>query len=954
MDPADLVRYYTLSEGDVILIRQRRRATNRMGFAVQLCLARFPGRILRLGEQLPRPLLEFIAEQTGTRWQDFEDYASRDQTRREHVSVLIAELGLTTFTGHDFRKVARWLVPVAVENPKSVFLVGAVLNELRHRRILHPPLAVVERLVATTEANADRRVFDLINDRLTDEHRQNLDQWLGIVEGENQSRFSWIRQPTGRPCPANVIKILERLDLIRKLKFPASLTEYLPPSRRESLAGEGRRIVVQNLRKFSDSRRYAVMAVSLIETHRSLVDEAINMHDGIVGRLFRKSKRRHADQLQSESARIKKAIDIFATIGKVLVQAKETNADAWQAIDEVIPWPELRATVEDIQDLSGPRKLHHLHFIDSHYSQIRRYAPALLEHFDFQAAQAGGDVLAAIEILRKLNTAGERGLPDGVPTSFISNQWEPFVYQEGEINRRYYELCTLSELRNRLRSGDIWVPGSRQYQDFEGYLLGKTAFKELQESNELPVAVETDCSRYLAERKALLGERLEEVHSLAKDNALEGVEIKADGFSIKPYRSSGVPDEAATFVQEVHAKLPRIKITDLLVEVNAWTRFADQFTHLRTGLPTEEKQGLLTVILSDAINLGLTRMAEASKGSSYKQLCSIADWHVRSECYDRALADVVNYHHRTELVESWGDGTTSSSDGQQFPLGHAAKPLGHVNPKYGSHPGVIFYTHISDQYSPFHTKLINTNTRDATYVLDGLLYHECNLAIEEHYTDTAGFTDHVFGLCHLLGFRFAPRIRGVGSLSLFPIEQPDRWPELATVFGSRIRTHEIEGQWDDILRLASSIRLGTVTASLIIRKLASYPRQNRLALAMRELGRIERTLFILDWMQNPSLRARVQAGLNKGEARNALARAVFFNRLGEVRDRSFENQCYRASGLNLVVAAIILWNTVHLEKAVAEVRERQEVPDDYLSYLSPLGWDHINLTGDYTWNLNGP
>jgi TnpA family transposase len=138
----------------------------------------------------------------------------------------------------------------------------------------------------------------------------------------------------------------------------------------------------------------------------------------------------------------------------------------------------------------------------------------------------------------------------------------------------------------------------------------------------------------------------------------------------------------------------------------------------------------------------------------------------------------------------------------------------------------------------------------------------------------------------------------------------------------------------------------------MMRKLASYPRQNRLALAMRELGRIERTLFILDWIQDPLLRGRVQAGLNKGEARNALSRAVFFNRLGEVRDRSFENQCYRASGLNLVVAAIIFWNTVRLERAVAEVRSQQDVPDDYLSYLSPLGWDHINLTGDYIWKID--
>jgi hypothetical protein len=160
----------------------------------------------------------------------------------------------------------------------------------------------------------------------------------------------------------------------------------------------------------------------------------------------------------------------------------------------------------------------------------------------------------------------------------------------------------------------------------------------------------------------------------------------------------------------------------------------------------------------------------------------------------------------------------------------------------------------------------------------------------------------------------------------------------------------IRAHWDEILRLATSIKQGTVTASLMLRKLGSYPRQNGLAVALRELGRIERTLFILDWLQSVELRRRVHAGLNKGEARNALARAVFFNRLGEIRDRSFEQQRYRASGLNLVTAAIVLWNTVYLERAANALRGHGHgVDEGLLQYLSPLGWEHINLTGDYLW-----
>ena len=157
------------------------------------------------------------------------------------------------------------------------------------------------------------------------------------------------------------------------------------------------------------------------------------------------------------------------------------------------------------------------------------------------------------------------------------------------------------------------------------------------------------------------------------------------------------------------------------------------------------------------------------------------------------------------------------------------------------------------------------------------------------------------------------------------------------MIGGTLNIKQIQQHWDEILRLAAWIEHGTVTASLMRRKLGRYPRQNGPALALRELGRIERTLFILDWLQSVELRRRVHVGLNKGEVRNALARAVFFGRPGEIRDRSFEQQRCRASGLNLVTVAIVLWNTVYLDRATrALARERSQLADpDLLQYLSP-------------------
>jgi TnpA family transposase len=213
----------------------------------------------------------------------------------------------------------------------------------------------------------------------------------------------------------------------------------------------------------------------------------------------------------------------------------------------------------------------------------------------------------------------------------------------------------------------------------------------------------------------------------------------------------------------------------------------------------------------------------------------------------------------------------------------------------------------------------------------------------------------VFGLCHLLGYRFAPRIKDLKDRKLYMVEKPSTWPLLASLIGDAVETAAILGQWAELTRLKVSIEAGTVVPSVILRKLAAAGAGNALSRALRALGRIERTLFTLQWLSDPALRQRSHAGLNKGEASNALRRAVFFHRQGEIRDRTFENQSFRASGLSLITAAIVHWNTVYLDWAVRQLRaEGATIPDDLLAHVAPLGWEHIGLTGDYVWTAPNP
>ena len=160
----------------------------------------------------------------------------------------------------------------------------------------------------------------------------------------------------------------------------------------------------------------------------------------------------------------------------------------------------------------------------------------------------------------------------------------------------------------------------------------------------------------------------------------------------------------------------------------------------------------------------------------------------------------------SQFAQHWAGGTTSSSDGQAFPIATRRPTTATINPRYGRDPTITFHTHVSDQYGPSHTKVINSTVRDALHVLDGLLGHDTDLRIKEHYTDTAGFTDQVFGTCHILGFRFAPRIRDLGDHKIYPIAKPAKYPALESLIGGTVNTKRIEQYWDDLLRLISSIQ----------------------------------------------------------------------------------------------------------------------------------------------------
>jgi TnpA family transposase len=949
-DEATHLRFHVLSDQDIALVRRRRRPWNRLGFALQLCAFRYPGRLIQPGEVIPEPMLGFIGAQLGLTAEELAAYGTRRETRYEHSAALQDLYGYRPFEGRARREMLLWLAPAAEAATDNAGLAAGLVGEMRSRRIIVPGPATVERACADALVQAERRVARRIADRLGPDVRRRLDGLLGETDERGVSRFAWLRRfgPGGNSADMN--RLLDRLDALRALGLPADVLADVPAHRADRLRREGERRHAEDLLASGETRRLAILAACAAGWRALLVDAAIETHDRILGRLYRQAERRRDETLEGGRGDVTATLKGLAAAGGALVAAREAGNDLEAAVEAATTWTAFERLVRTAARLTERAEADPIDFLTEGYARLRRYAPRFLAGLDLRAAPSAKPLLTAIGLLRRMNTEGARDVPAEAPRGFVRPKWRARVFREGGTDRRYWELAVLFELRNALRSGDLWTDESRRYRSVEAALVPAAALPSCAR-----LAVPLDADTWLAARRAHLERRLDEAAEMARRGALAGAGIK-DGKLRLERLEAAAPGTIDALVVDLYRRVPRLRVTDLLLEVDDRVGFSAAFTDLRTGSPPRDRLALLTVVLADGVNLGLRKMADACKAYSFWELLRAADRHVREEAYERALAVLIEAQRALPLARFWGAGETSSSDGQHFPTGGAGEAMNLVNARYGTVPGVSVYTHVTDQYGPHHVALIPATAHEAPYVLDGLLLSPSGRGIREHYTDTGGFTDHVFAVSAILGFRFAPRIRDLADRRLYAFVPAAVRPELAPMIAGRPDEGLIRAHWPDILRLAASMVAGSVVPSHILRKLAAYPRRNGLALALREVGRVERTLFILDWLTDGDLQRRARIGLNKGEAHHSLKRALFFNRLGELRDRTREDQACRAAGLNLLAAAITYWNTLHLGAVVAALDAEGRRPSaETLAHVSPLAWEHITLTGEYRWDrATGP
>jgi len=953
----ELIRHFTLGPDDLAWLESSARGSgNRIGLAVQLCALPWLGFVPDDVAGAPRAAVNRVALQLGIPVGGLASYGARQQTRTEHLRVVAARLRWRGAGLAEWKDLEEFLLARAIEHdaPSVLFRLGCEF--LQAAKVVRPGVISLMERIAMVRQNATGEVFLRVEHLLSERRRAELDALLVVEDGMTVSRLAWLHRGATSASPMAIRGELDKLRFLRGLDAHRLDLSALPDARRRRLAGVGRRATGQALARRDEEKRFPVLLATVAECAVEVLDEIVQMFDQAISGTESRARRKLDELLAARAKTSERKLDLLEEILEVATDEAIADDEVGGRLRRGIGMDRLRAARRDPKDRLQ-RDHGHLALIDASFTYLREFAPHVIAALDFEASPDAASLLAAVSVLREMYAKGTRKVPEDAPAQFVPTRWRGYLEharESGNVTayRHYWELCTLLGLRDALRSGDVWVPGSRRYADPTTFLLPQPRWEGLRAEYcalvDIPPTADDALDRVGEQLTTALAE-LEPL--LATGDGPVRMDDRGE-VVVSKLSAIEVPEAVEQLRMQLVELLPRPQLTELLIEVDRWACWSDQLTHAggKTHRPPELRRNLYAAILAQACNFGLTAMAEAS-GISYDTLAWTTEWYLREDALRAANAAIVNQHHSLPLARVWGGGTMSSSDGQRFPM-RGKSLTARALSRYFVDEGVSTYTHVSDQHSTYGTKVIPVTDREAVYVLDEILGNPTDLPITEHATDTTGQTLTVFSLFALTGFTLSPRIRDLGGITLHRLgtrkDLTSVFPSAGRLLAGTVDVGLIRSQWDEMLRLAASLKYGHATASLVVGKLHASSRRSALAQALVEFGGLQRTIYALRYLADEAYRRRITRQLNKGESLHSLRRDLFFAHEGTVRRRHRDQQTDQALCLSLAVNAIITWNTAYLELALEHLATRRgRIDRDLLAHISPALMEHINPYGTY-------
>jgi TnpA family transposase len=957
---SQLARYFHLDEADLAFISDRRADQNKLGFALLLTSVRFLGGFPSDLALVPSNAQAFVAGQLSIGdVAVLADYARRETTKREHAAIIRKHYGYREFGDPPWAfRLGRLLYARAwVGNERPSLMFDFATAWLIQNKVLLPGASILSRLIAEIRERAANRLWQRLSALPTAGQKEKLETLLQVPEGMRASRFDHYRKgPVTISGPA-FNAAMERYLELRAFGMQNLDFSRIPPVWLKSLARHAGVISMPKIARMADGKRTAILVAFVKAFETIALDDALDILDLLIAEIAGDAKKiGQKNRLRTLKDLDKSALALAAACALVLNE--DIHDDRLrEAIFTRNPKEELAKCIAIINGLARPIDDKFHDEMVAQYGRVRLFLPRLLKDIDFKASPGGKTTLDAFNHLAALGLSRKQTL-DNPPLDIITNPWKRLVFdEEKRVTRRGYTLCFLDKLQDALRRRDVYVENSDRWGDPRAKLLQGADWQ----ANRIQVC--RSLGHPLQPHDAITGltGQLDETYKRVAANFVGNSTVRFDrsgkypALTITNLDKLDDPPSLAVLSRLVAGLLPKIDLTELLLEIHTRTGFADEFTHVSESNARADglAVSICAVLMAEACNIGLEPLIKHHiPALTRHRLSWIKQNYLRAETLVRANTRLVDHQATLALARKWGGGEVASADGMRFVAPVRTLNAGPNRKYFGSSRGITWYNFVSDQYSGFHGIVIPGTLRDSIFVLEGLLEQQTGLNPTEIMTDTAGASDMVFGLFWLLGYQFSPRLSDAGEAVFWRIDQAADYGVLNDLARGQANTHRIEQHWDDMMRIAGSLKLGTVQASELIRTLLKSERPSSLAKAIIDTGRINKTVYLLNYIDDENYRRRILTQLNRGEGRHAVARIICHGQRGEIRKRYREGQEDQLGALGLVTNAVVLWNTIYMQAALDHLqRQQMEIREEDESRLSPLGYGHVNVLGDYSFTL---
>lgn len=908
------------------------------------CCARTAG---SLTITAPLPIVNHLSRQLSLAPVLFLDQPGREPAEREQAQRIRRYLGLHDFDAAAEAGLREWLRQGVVEGHGPAELLLRAEERLCCRRIMLPTASVLDRLVHSEVARATTGLFATIAGKIPREMRAGIALLLEVPEGDARSSlFRLKRYPTIGTPPA-IKADPTRLRLIDGLLGDIIALEGIDPRIVRQLGELGRRYDASDLRRFAVPKREALVACYLIEARKNPLDHLVDMHDQFLTTMARRSRlaveerhRKLRRRARDGLPRVLGAIDaLHVADGKQTIGDFRAAVDAPRLLEAAATWREYERLEERGQ----------LDAMLARYGMLRQSLPGFLA-LPFQAAAGSETLLPAIELARALDAGDRAALTPGDPMDFVPASWRPFLIENGKVERHIWEIALALAVRDALRAGDLFLSRSRSHVSFWDLVHDERSWQLHRDEAYRKLNLPSDARTFLERIATTLDQAAKAAAAGLAGNRF--ATVQNGRIKLKQPDAMPVPRELRRLRDTIRASMPRVRIEDLLQDVDEWCGFTRAFQPLGGYVPRgghDTHRALLATLIAHGTNLGLAAMSQSTDCLTAEVLQDTSRWFLREATLKAANTVLVDYHHRLPISRVRGDGSCSSSDGQRFAIERDSL-LGAFYPRYFGYyqRALTVYTHTSDQSSVYATQVISCAPREALYVLNGILDNDTAPRIREHTTDTHGATEQLFGICALPGIAFMPRLKDLADQVLYRIDRTADCGAPGQVLRGVVNLDLIAEQWDQLVRIVASLKDRTAPAAVVLQRLINAAPADRLAKALTALGSLVKTIHILRYIHDVPLRQAIQPQLNRGEFRHIIAKWLFFANQGDFRVADYEEIMNKASCLSLLSNAVLVWNTVHVSRIVAQLRAGgHAVKDEDLARVSPLLHAHTVPSGSY-------